>query len=480
MKEEILFRYSAIRIKGIWKGLKKLSIFSLKKGENHISLEDQRKQWFKQFIIAFFAVFSCYFAIYLLRNNFKAAQTLLIEQDGFSTTELGLIGLGFSITYGLGKTILGYIIDGKNAKKIMSFLLGLSAIISIIIGCLLLIDKAFTGVLLVLWGANGFVQSPGGPASYSTITRWTPKNKRGKWLGFWNTSHNIGGALAGIIALWGATTFFNGNVAGMFITPAVIAIVIAIMSFSFGYDEPEELGWNSAPEIFGETKETLDTTTSDLKKFQIVRKFVLNNPWVWLLCIINVFVYIVRIGIDNWVPVYCVQALNWETNDAIYTISMFELGALLGSLSWGWLSDILKGRRMFCSLIALIIEFFMLIAYSQVQNVTSMYIVLFILGFLVFGPQLLIGISVVEFVPKNALAVTNGLTGTFAYLFGDSIAKVLLGYIADPKKDGVHLFGYLLHGWNATFTVMFVVLVLAGLLTIPVVIKQEKNIKVKK
>lgn len=157
------------------------------------------------------SVFICYLTVYLLRNNFKAAQTLLIEQNHFSTTELGMIGLAFSVMYGIGKTILGYVVDGRNAKKIMSFLLGISAIISIIIGILLVAKQATVGILFILWGANGFVQSPGGPASYSTITRWTPKLKRGRWLGFWNASHNIGGALAGIVAFWGATTFFNGG-----------------------------------------------------------------------------------------------------------------------------------------------------------------------------------------------------------------------------------------------------------------------------
>ena len=63
------------------------------------------------------------------------------------------------------------------------------------------------GLLIVLWGLNGIFQSVGGPASYSTISRWAPRTKRGRYLGFWNTSHNIGGAIAGGVALWGANTF---------------------------------------------------------------------------------------------------------------------------------------------------------------------------------------------------------------------------------------------------------------------------------
>ncbi|EIK6582697.1 hexose-6-phosphate:phosphate antiporter, partial [Listeria monocytogenes] len=84
-----------------------MSLFSLKRKNYFVPLEIQRQQWFKHFIVAFMSVFICYLTVYLLRNNFKAAQTLLIEQNHFSTTELGMIGLAFSVMYGIGKTILG-------------------------------------------------------------------------------------------------------------------------------------------------------------------------------------------------------------------------------------------------------------------------------------------------------------------------------------------------------------------------------------
>lgn len=92
-----------------------------------------------------------------------------------------------------------------------------------------------------------------------------------------------------------------------------------------GHDEPEELGWNSAAEIFEEREEQGESETKDLSRFQILCRFVINNPWVWTLCVINIFIYIVRIGIDNWAPVYCIQALGWSTKDAIMTISFLKL-----------------------------------------------------------------------------------------------------------------------------------------------------------
>lgn len=68
-------------------------------------------------------------------------------------------------------------------------------------GIILATFGSIVSILIVLRGLNGLFQSVGGPASYSTITRWAPRTKRGKYLGFWNASHNIGGALAGVIAL---------------------------------------------------------------------------------------------------------------------------------------------------------------------------------------------------------------------------------------------------------------------------------------
>lgn len=50
-----------------------------------------------------------------------------------------MIGLVFFVMYGIGKMILGYVVDGRNVKKIMSFLLGIFVIILIIIGIFLVI-----------------------------------------------------------------------------------------------------------------------------------------------------------------------------------------------------------------------------------------------------------------------------------------------------------------------------------------------------
>lgn len=442
-----------------------------------IPLALQRREWWRQFLKAFLVVFLTYMSMYLIRNNFKAAQPLLKEEYGLTTLQLGYIGLAFSITYGLGKSLLGYFIDGKNTKRIISFLLICASASVLLMGLILSAFGSVIGVFVVLWGLNGVFQSVGGPASYSTISRWAPRSRRGRLLGLWNVSHNVGGAIAGGLALWGANAFFGGHVVGMFIFPALIGLAIGIIGLFVGKDDPEELGWNRSEEIFGEAIEEENTKAESMTQRSIFTTYVLRNPWIWILCVANVFVYIVRIGIDNWAPLYVTEELHFDKADAVNTIFYFEIGALIASLLWGYISDLLKGRRAIVAVVCMVLIIFVVGFYKNATSVGMVNASLFGLGALIFGPQLLIGVSLVGFVPKRAISVANGMTGTFGYLFGDSMAKVGLAAIADPEADGLEVFGTLLHGWPAVFTVFYAALACGIVLLAIVSFGEEKRIR---
>ena len=139
-----------------------VNFFELQELPQSASLEEQRKMWFRGFLKTYAVVSIVYAVVYFLRYNFKAAQPLLKSQVGMTTTDLAWIGVAFSITYGVGRVILGYIIDGRNAKKAISFLLIISAFASLLIGISLFSSGNHFGLLLVLWAINGLVQGPPG------------------------------------------------------------------------------------------------------------------------------------------------------------------------------------------------------------------------------------------------------------------------------------------------------------------------------
>lgn len=98
----------------------------------------------------------------------------------------------------------------------------------------------------------------------------------------------------------------------MFIVPAIVAFLIGLIGLIglfYGKDDPSELGWDEPELIFGEEEPPEDLLINDMSKLEVFKQFVITNPMVWVLATANVFVYnvfvyvfvyIVRIGIDNW------------------------------------------------------------------------------------------------------------------------------------------------------------------------------------
>ncbi|WP_217540437.1 hexose-6-phosphate:phosphate antiporter [Vibrio metschnikovii] len=441
-----------------------------------LPLEVRRKMWFKPFIQSYLVVFIGYMAMYLVRKNFNIAQNDLISTYGLSMTELGLIGLGFSITYGIGKTVVSYYADGKNTKQFLPFMLILSGIAMLGFSFSLGGGSVSLFLMIAFYSLSGLFQSTGGPSSYSTITKWTPRNKRGSYLGLWNMSHNVGGAGAAGVALFGANYLFDGHVIGMFVFPSLLAIVIGFIGLRYGSDSPEAYGLGKVEELFNEVISEEDTAAEEnqMTQRQIFVEYILKNKVIWLLCFANIFLYVVRIGIDQWSTVYAFQELGLSKEVAISGFTMFEVGALVGTLMWGYLSDLANGRRALVACVSLALIIMTLEFYQHATSELMYLSSLFALGFLVFGPQLLIGVAAVGFVPKKAISVADGVKGTFAYLIGDSFAKLGLGMIA----DGTPIFG--LTGWKGTFAALDTSAFLCiGLLAF-VAIAEEKKIRKEK
>lgn len=429
----------------------------------------RRKMWVGPFLRSYFVVLAGYASMYLIRKNFNISQNDLIEKFGFTKTNLGLIGFWFSITYGVGKTVVSYYGDGKNTKNYLSILLILASICMFGFG----IFAGSLSAMIFFYAMNGFFQSAGGPSSYATLSKWSPRKFRGTALGFWNISHNIGGALAATVAVFGSSVVFNGDVRGMFLFPALVAATVGIIGLFIGSDSPEAYGLGKSEELFSEKISTEDheTEKNQLTKWQIFVKYIVKNPVILGLCFANVFVYIVRIGIDQWAVVYAKEVLGFSNEVARSGFTHFEMGAIL-SITWGMFSDFIKGRRALTSILSLCLILVLVPIYQHAQSPEVYQWSLFGLGFLVFGPQLLIGVSALSFVPKSSISVADGVKGTFGYLLGDSFAKIGLGMMADKKLT---IFGKT--GWDGTFSAIYLSSIIAIFILIYVAYLEEKKIR---
>ena len=74
------------------------------------------------------------------------------------------------------------------------------------------------------------------------------------------------------------------------------------------------------------------------------------------------------------------------------------------------------------------------------------------IGFLIYGPVMLIGVYALDLVPKKAAGTAAGFTGLFGYVGGAVSANLLIGYLVD------------LAGWDAGFALISAACLLAMLL----------------
>ena len=120
-------------------------------------------------------------------------------------------------------------------------------------------------------------------------------------------------------------------------------------------------------------------------------------------------------------------------------MSSFEFMGLIGGILAGWFSDkIFSGRRsavscLYMGVLALCLLFF----WMSPGTIPGLeFILLSLMGFLLYGPQVLVGVAAAEFGSRKAAASAAGLTGVFGYL-GGAFSGVGVGFLADTW------------GWNA-------------------------------
>ena len=86
-----------------------------------------------------------------------------------------------------------------------------------------------------------------------------------------------------------------------------------------------------------------------------------------------------------------------------------------------------------------------------------------VIGFLIYGPVMLIGLHALELAPKKAAGTAAGFTGLFGYLGGSVAASAIVGYTVD------------FFGWDGGFMVMIGGSVLAVILLVVVMIGEKRH-----
>jgi sugar phosphate permease len=268
------------------------------------------------------------------------------------------------------------------------------------------------------------------------LTSWFSPREIGRAWGIWNASHQIGGA---VIAVWAGWMVSHWGWRSAFWVPAGLCLVGGVWLIERLRDAPEAMGLPSV-EQYREGKAAGTVADGAAPFWGVFKRYILNNPWVWVVSVANFFVYIVRIGILDWAPKYLQEAKGFNLKDAGWALSGFELAGIFGAYASGWISDkIFKGRRgpvsvAFMLFVIVSVAALFAVPRGQVLTMSGVFIAI---GFFVYGPQMLIAVAAADFATKAAASSAVGLTGLFGYL-GATLCGITTGVLADRFGwDGV-------------------------------------------
>ena len=407
----------------------------------------------------FIGIFIGYAGFYLVRKNFSMAIPMLAP-FGFEKGELGIVLSMNALAYGFSKFVMASISDRSNAQRFLPLGLVCTAISMLF----MIVPVQWLGaehkgaaiaLMAVLNFLVGWFNGMGWPPCGRVMTHWFSIKERGTWMSFWNCAHNVGGALVGPMAVYGAmwfgSWFYGANtdyyfLIGTYAFPAAVAVLVAVLAYLMIRDTPQSCGLQSIEEWSGHAAKNYSKADEKALSVSEIFKTVLSNKLLWYIAFANAFVYMVRYGCLDWAPTI-LKEQGVDLKEAGWAYFAYEMAAIPGTIFCGWLSDkVFQGRRALPTIIFMALVAVAIVVYWQFfNNFTVVICCLIAIGFLIYGPVMLIGVQALDLAPKNAAGTAAGLTGFMGYVLGTAIlANVVIGYVAENA------------GWDWTFILLLI------------------------
>jgi OPA family glycerol-3-phosphate transporter-like MFS transporter/OPA family sugar phosphate sensor protein UhpC-like MFS transporter len=310
---------------------------------------------------------------------------------------------------------------------------------------------ALVWTMFILYVLNSYFQGMGVGPCVKTLPQWFPPNQLATKQAIWNLSHSIGaGGGFALLGWWLIPHFHAWRLC--FLVPAGIAMAGAVGIFLAMKDSPEDVGLPPLPD----RKVTVVKTKEESAAYKaFVRDHVLKNPYIWILAVSNFFMNTVRLAALDWGPTFLMESKGLSFAASATLCFVFEIiGGNLGMLVAGWVSDHVFGSRthrtcVFCFFgIALAVAAFWAVPASAPFALKLIPFAL--IGFFVYGPQALLGISSTQQATPRAAAAAGGILGVLGYL-ATIVSGVGLGWMSEAW------------GWDAAFATILVCALLGGL-----------------
>ncbi|MBE2179374.1 MAG: MFS transporter [Chthoniobacterales bacterium] len=442
-----------------------------------------------------------YAAYYMCRYNFRFATPGMVEEFGFTTTQISDMLAIWSLTYGTGQLVNGLLTDKIGGKRSMQIGAFGTIIVNLLLGFLPLlvvggalaaaakfifrsdvVDPAFIAIAVV-WLINGWFQSFGAPGMIKINAAWFRRTERGTFAGIFGfmiqlgqvASSKLSPAILNGISL-GILVIAPGQWRWLFILPPIVTLAAAAFMTLAAKQTPDEAGY---PGVIEDELDNSEGVTVPLKEsFQTI----FTHPLVWFYAAAYACTGAVRTSSDQLAILYFQEQLGMDmkTNippTVIWTLAAMPMAAVAGSLASGWVSDkFFKGHR---SPVAMTLYFVEAAVISFAAFLLLRGLVGPTPGGILVGCGILIAIALtansthsivgaaapMDIGGKKMAGFAAGVIDSFQY-YGAAISLVITGRVLDATKEA--------HGWLFWYVIMASFGVLGGISMLLVMRKQKR------
>ncbi len=385
-----------------------------------------------------------YGAFYFCRTNISSAAAgmkMPLAEGGLGLVgeEVGWILASLKIAYGVGQLLNGQLSERVSPRVMLAIGMFGSAALNVLFGL-----SAGFWFLLFVWATNGFCQSLGWTPCVRVAANWVPVERRGHAIGIIGTGYQITLGLTYFIASQAAQHL---GWRGALYVPAILLAAAGVVMLLFLREMPPE----QKEVAHGHPRKSSARSRAESQISLVDSMYwTLYNPALWLMGLALGLLNACRYGFVDWGVTHLMETQKVGVGKAGLQYVVIAIGATAGAYLAGWATDKFFGSRrapVICLLMILLGAVTLVYHYAAGWNAMATMVLLVVIGFCVYGPQvLLVGTAPADLAHRGTAAAAAGFVNFIGYM-GAATGDVVTGYYSADKHGGWQVAIYIWAGW---------------------------------